>query len=244
MKLKVGDIEMDSDSGITVGAQPRPAAAREAARQPQAAPVKSGLASSAEEPPTVLGLPVLALSPVAYRAGALLLGLVTAALSTVGFYGILEQTPAWLALLPAPGLAYLTSWAVLAPRHLPQPTSPDTGVGLGEARARELRQLMLRAEGPFTVQRLMETTGWGEEAVAHALQILLDRRQITESLGADNSHWIYELDTAADDAPQRLDALPIHERLSALRSARSQAQPLEAKAEERARALERPSGVK
>lgn len=207
MKLKVGDIEMDSESGVTFAHGHPPAAPSRPAHDRNSAPYQ------------LLGVPVPAWPASVYWA--------LSALGGTAFVGMVALLPALLAqsaslalctLLP-PLLGLALGSAVIARgagRKRPALASPETHA----LRATRIAALLSTSASPLGVERIAAALGWTEEAVVTGIGYLLARERVREDLDLDTGHWVYALRTRADGlAPA---ALPIRERQDAIPGPASQ----------------------
>lgn len=210
MKLKLGDIEMDSDSGISFGESATPvAAAREQAQPVQRQPVSED-ASLMERLPDW--------SPKTYVLVALVAAASAVGLGAVGV-GLAEAYPAMrvVPLIPVPGLmlaAGIALWqAVRGVRA--DPPSMDA---LASERSERLAGHLSERGAPASVEELMDELGWREEAVVRGLSAGVDRSLIEEDLDLDTGHWNYAAVPASSDERPARRAMPVEERANFLTS--------------------------
>ncbi|MFP4600946.1 MAG: hypothetical protein ACLFVJ_22030 [Persicimonas sp.] len=226
MKLKLGDIEMDSESGISFGESAGPTiavqenAAQEIATQEQAQPAQPAeqLAGSKPESDDVSLMERL---PDWSRKTYLLVALVAAA-SAIGLgavaAGLAEAYPAMriVPLIPVPGLllaAGISAWRAARPRADSPSMDP-----LARRRSDTLAGHLSGRRAPASVEELMDELGWREEAVVRGLSAGVDRSLIEEDLDLDTGHWTYAATPASsEDRPARR-AMPVEERARYLTS--------------------------
>ncbi len=163
MKLQVGDIQMDSDSGVSFGrAWVEPA-------RVVAEPSSSVLAA-------IGGAPSWAHALVALGAGLGGVALIAAAALT-GFWPLL--VPGLVALR---GSAYAAMMSVGS--HLPQRRSHR------KADARALLAAV-EARGTGELEHFADELQWSEGRTAAALLVLIERGSVEEDLDVDTGHWVY-----------------------------------------------------
>lgn len=194
MKLRVGDIEMDSEAGVTFArgnADPsRPAHDRECS------------------PYQLLGMTLPAL-PAGVYWGLSAIGL-AAVVGSVALLPALLAQSVFLAMLLPPMLGLALGSAVIAQRA---GSSARPSLALPEAhelRATRIAALLSTAVSPLGVERIAAALGWTEDAVVTGLGVLIERERVREDLDLDTGHWVYALATRADALTPA--ALPIRER--------------------------------
>lgn len=198
MKLKVGDIEMDSSTGIAFASTP---GSNQAALHDPAQGHGHPAGRLRE-----MRLP--ALSASVYRAMAvvsLAAAVSVAALLATG----LVQNLLLIGVLPpllgvALGSAVMARWAGVAG----QPALASTE--LGALRATRIAALLAAATEPMTIERIAALIGWTEPAVVTGLGHLVREGRAHEDLDLDSGHWVYSLLPHADQHTRA--AQPIAER--------------------------------
>lgn len=201
MKLRVGDIEMDSSTGITFASTS--GGGRAALHD----------AGHGHEPSRdllrELGLPALS-APIYWSIAA------ASALAAVSVVALLVtglvQNPFSVGVLP-PLLGVTTGSAVMARR------AGGGASGLAPAKLRAMRATRIAAllsttSEPITVERIATLLGWTEPAVVTGLGHLVREGRAHEDLDLSSGHWVYSLLPHA--APHDRAALPISERERAL----------------------------
>ncbi len=191
MKLRVGDIEMDSNGEITFN-------------HPSQSPV----------PPA--NKPAAGLTP-ARTSTLFAVGLAFWAVAAA-LIGTFVVGPAWsLPTSVAFGCASWVFWRK-ATRH-GQGLSSGGATAADSAnpvkRTRELRiEAMLSTEqSPVTIERIARGLGWTEGAVVDGLQGLVAKQRVVEDLDLESGDWTYaipHLQRALDVVKQR--AMPVEER--------------------------------
>lgn len=214
MKLELGDIKMDSRTGISFGNQPeaeRPASAQPVPETmgPQTSPAAK--ASLLERLPDWSRLGYLMAAAVALGL-ALGLGAVSASL--------IETLPVWrfVPLVPVPGLMLAAGFglwrAVIGARR--EATSAVSSLDR-ERSDRLAGHLAGRAESA-SVEELAHELEWREEAVVRGLKAGVRRNLIDEDLDLDTGHWTYEVSRISTESTVPQHALPVDERAKCLTS--------------------------
>lgn len=200
MKLKVGDIEMDSQSGISFGEQPTAAVDNE--ESPPDDPDR-------EETSPMARLPdwprkVYALFGVLALAAIFGLGQVYAALG--------DTTSVWrlTPLVPIPGL--LAASAVAFWRGA---TGAKRAEGPPVDQTDRLTEHLAGRLEPASVEQLVDELDWREQEVVRGLEAAIERDLVVEDLDLDTGHWTYTTAPRIDDQTPRR-ALPIDERAKRL----------------------------
>jgi hypothetical protein len=202
MKLRVGDIEMDSRTGIVFAStHGGNQAAPHAPARHQAQTLESLLAGR---------LPALSAGVYWGLVAASLVAVVSVvALLASGFVQNL-----FLAGVLPPLLGVALGSAVMARRAgVPgQPALASTEVRA--LRATRIAALLGTSTEPMTVERIAALLGWTEPAVVTGLGHLVRERRVQEDLDLDSGHWVYFLLPHADERARA--ALPLAERERAL----------------------------
>lgn len=210
MKLKLGDIEMDSDSGISFGESAAPVAAAPEQAQPVQRQPGSEDASLMERLPDW--------SPKSYVLFALVAAASAVGLGVVGV-GLAEAYPAMrvVPLIPVPGLMLAAGIALWRAVRGVRADSPGVDA-LASERSERLTGHLSARSAPASVEELMDELGWREEAVVRGLSAGVDRSLIEEDLDLDTGHWTYTAAPASSqDRPARR-AMPVEERAKYLTS--------------------------
>lgn len=212
MKLKVGDIEMDSESGISFdGAQQSDSTDQ----FPQRSDSTDRLAQRSETTGSELSLDNLPSFPrPVYLAGGLLALGILAALTLGYFLMAAASANAWLMLLPLPGLLLIGGFCVR--QYFRQEDPSDRAGQLDHRRAERIRTHLFEREEPASVEQLVDELGWREEAVVRGLKAGVDRKLLAEDLDIDSGHWTYEALASGGMQPSEAKALPIDERAERL----------------------------
>ncbi len=216
MKLKLGDIEMDSESGISFGESAAPVvAAQEQAQPVQPVERQSESEPRADEVSLIERLPNWSRKTyllVALVAAASAIGLGALAAGLAEAYGAMRVVP----LIPVPGLlvaAGVALWQAARTRA----DSPSVDA-LARERSDTIAGHLSGRDAPASVEELMDELGWREEAVVRGLSAGVDRSLIEEDLDLDTGHWTYAAAPASsEDRPARR-AMPAEERARYLTS--------------------------
>lgn len=186
MKLKVGDIEIDSRSGVLIGGSAN----------------TSNRVQPGASPPSALEV-LRAFTPRAYRIFGTLLGVVSLCAAAVVVPAVLQGSLPWLALLSLLPTSVAASSSFVVAHFVSSlglhPSARD--VQLTAERASRVRAHLLSASSAETVEEIARALGWSNEAVAAGLVELVARGQVAEDIDLDSGHWLYRLD---DDEKLRL----------------------------------------
>jgi hypothetical protein len=202
MKLRVGDIEMDSSTGIAFASTP--------------GSIHAGLhhpASGHEQPPDLLReIRLPALSAPIWWGLAAVGALASASVIAVLVTGLVQNL--FLASVLPPLLSVAVGGAVMARRAGVSGQPALASAELGALRATRITALLASATEPLTVERIATLLGWTEPAVVVGLGHLVREGRVQEDLDLASGHWVYALLPQAD--PHARAALPIAERERAL----------------------------
>lgn len=202
MKLNVGDIQMDSESGVTFAHHAPPAEPSRPAHDREGSPYQLlGISLPAWPASAYWWLSALGVAAV---VGAV--ALLPALLAQSAFLALCTLLPPLLGL--ALGSAVIARRA--ASKARPSLASPETHA----LRATRIAALLSTAASPLGVERIAAALGWTEEAVVTGLGYLIERERVREDLDLDTGRWVYALATRADALA--LDTLPIRERQGAI----------------------------
>lgn len=188
MRLRVGDIEMDSETGVSFGGPPRVA--------PTAAVADADVSWSAR----LAAAPRWVWAAVSVASASVV---VLAALTA-------WATQVWVLVIPGLLCVRLCLYAaVLA--AAPRRTIPNP------ATAGELRDLMaaVSASGAATVDDLMGCLGWEERRVVAAIVGLVQRGELEEDLDVETGRWTYR-PTAVLSGVEARATLSAQDRLRAI----------------------------
>ncbi|MFW5968645.1 MAG: hypothetical protein ACOCV2_14060 [Persicimonas sp.] len=200
MKLKVGDIEMDSQSGISFGEQPAPAVDKEASPPDEPDRKETSLMARLPDWPRR----VYALAGVLALAAIFGFGQVYAALSDIT--SVWRLTP----LVPIPGL--LAASAVAFWRGA---TGAKRAEGPPADHSDRLIEHLAGRLEPASVEELVDELDWREQEVVRGLKAATERDLVVEDLDLDTGHWTYTTSPRGDEKTPRR-ALPIDERAKRL----------------------------
>ncbi len=204
MKMKVGDIELDAQQGISFGGSP-------AARAPSQtlAPVQTPAAAA----PRADARRVASVGLGASLVASLLLTALAGA-----------QVLPSAALLSWLSVGAMGLWRVrcgLAASQTQLEAAPPAGLLTGDSALsleRETRVLdaLSQANGPMTARALQARLGWTEVTLLEALAPLIAKERVVEDLDLESGQWCYaqpmvlglgSLGSGSMTAEQRLDAL-------------------------------------
>lgn len=199
VKLKVGDIEMDSRSGISFD---------------------NGPASSVPASPTPAdkgsGVPLIQRLPNWSRRTYMVLAVLALSATVASIVGALALAGGgsafWLLpAIPVPGLLFATG--LCAWRAATGIDTPDEVDALGQQRSDRLVEHLRGRQSPASVESLINEMGWSEEAVVHGLDAGVRREIIEEDLDVETGHWRYEVARGdVQPANEMRKALPIEDR--------------------------------
>ncbi len=246
MKMQVGDIEMDSETGIDIDG--REVTRTEDAREDPPtdgdgsdAPLPSGASSQSSSLESASGRmdgerprssreqsshPAYELgeihlpehAPMYYLGVGVIASLAAASLLVVG---LLQWLPMIIAIT-IPGLCILGCGGCLGYRHLTR-AGLDPFESPGEAREalEHMERLVGRldeAASPLTVEELQTRLDWSESKVVSTLKRAIDRGRVLEDLDVDSGHWTYQIDRSEALGDDVREALPVDERAERLES--------------------------
>lgn len=170
MKLRVGEIEMDTESGVSFAT----------------GVVASGSDQSSRSEPLgllvqIAGAPRWAHAIVS--SGALLVASVTAVTAWVMGW--------WLLLIPAAAFLRLGAYAgflAFAPRGAALPVRSSA------SQSAQVRATVIE-DGELTIDRLVAKLGWAEREVLEVVADLVSRQELEEDLDLESGHWVYRATT-------------------------------------------------
>lgn len=227
MKLKVGDIEMDSTGGISFGgspASPEASPGAEGSQQALAVAEERSLAGSdvgdpgAREVVRERGW----LDRMPDWSSGVYMMLTLFSLAAVGGLGaavvFLPIAPPWtvLPLVPAPGLLF-AGWAFFWKGYKQAYGDVEEVGAIDLERAKRLRAVIEDEQRALTVEELISRLGWREAAVVSGLKAGVDSALIVEDLNVETGHWCYEAAPDPEEERRRSrQALPLDERMALL----------------------------
>lgn len=175
MKLQLGNIKMDSESGIEFGVTNTDS--RQITRVGGELDPHP-LETSIEADPPFEGLSLLSLAPVA---------LVGCAFLIVAFFLL----PWWLTVILFIALQATTAWFVLTTRAkaMAKTRTRREADLFAEDRARLLK-LLAQAQ-PQTVSQICECLNMSVERALHLVNVLLRQQEIEEDIDVESGHFIY-----------------------------------------------------
>jgi hypothetical protein len=234
MKMKVGDIEMDSEDGIQIDgeemtegrAEERSDANLPAETRHSHRPAESTRRGVEEEskppihPAYELGdVRLPRHPPAAYLGVALGVLLATGGVALLWLVGSLPT----VGLLLLPGLVTMGVGGLGGALHLRRSglewlEAPEEARREAE-RTERIVDVLEEADAPLTVEELRERLEWGEQETVSALRRAVENGRVLEDLDIEGDHWTYE--PASNDAlndDEVRAALPIEERDARLES--------------------------
>jgi hypothetical protein len=212
VKLKVGDIEMDSAGGIRMCGEQVTEPGQTFARPGHPEHRLMGMDWPALPSAVYTGLGVISLVAATLMSGALLLG-------------SFPQVAAWALAALLPWVFLVGAGGLLLGRR--QPNAPGLAepptLKLMENRARQIAALLSRAENPMTVEQIAAGLKWTEDASVTGLKLLVVRQEVTEDLDLNDGAYTYAL----RKLERELDAIdrkstPIDERARALNNPKTE----------------------
>lgn len=206
MKLKVGDIEMDSADGIAIGDDVEVSSSRKRSlqqrhpRDKSAGGQKSNAYSSLQQ--LLPDLP-----SVAYSIGSITATVVAISLVAGAFFAAETVVLSAVLLCPVPGFL-LFAWLCWVRRR---------GSSDDDERVRQLVSLLSNRRAGATVAELVKELGWDEDEVILALKAATEQSLIVEDLDVETERWFYQVPEQAATDPGR-HALPLEERVRQIES--------------------------
>lgn len=191
MRMRVGDIEMDSSSGMSFGPP-----------EPEVLPVAQA-ATKSELVRDVVAVP----QPV------FLIAAFFAVLASMGLGAVVAVYGLWLLLIPIPFLLRFAGYAAILGTR--KRTSSKRAPLTLTARNAVLSAL---EERPMTVDELADGLGWSEAQTLEAVVRLIEQKEVEEDLEIESGDWRYRRVVQFGTAPERT-ALPATERLEAVQAA-------------------------
>jgi len=213
LKLRVGDIEMDSEGGVEIRAHAR--------RRGRALVVQNVVVSGGQQPdavPPSRPPSPLSATPSPQRLRRLSwLGIGGAALVAGVVLATLPPTsPLALALaLPVVGLATGGLVARRAAARVERERARRRAAR-DDALAAPVEAALQTAAEPLTVETLVARVGSSEADVVRGLARLVESGRVTEDLDLDTGHFLYRWGSDRLDAAPPREALDIRDRLALL----------------------------
>lgn len=217
MKLRVGDIEMDSEDGISFGGS------QNQARTQQRLPQPTARSTTTETPEQhlqrlTLGLR-LCLAGLALTGLAIPGALIAAWLLEVT--ALLAVAPT--ALLVASGVGVLIFHLQIQQlKSQPQPEAATIAQGspLMQERARRLRSIIEQSTTGMLVKDIVAEVRWSDAVILETLDFMVDHALLIEELDDKNDAWRYRIcgPIGRHDLEDKEDHLPVSERLRLARA--------------------------
>lgn len=193
MKMKLGDMEMDSQTGIHYGGNSpiSPVAPPPETQLPAAAPPATSETDGS--------LPAWS-RPVIKMAGIGALVAATTLLVVAWAMGFL------LALFPMLVL-FLIAIGTLWVGRRDDLFASDDDMAMSEVeleRRKRVAALLQASKKPLSVEELQAQLEWTDQALLSTLQLMLRKELLKEDLDLDSGHWVYTL-TSTDRSPPALE---------------------------------------
>jgi hypothetical protein len=201
VKLKVGDIEMDSTTGVSFDGAP-------------ASPVdnRSDYTSSSLQQ----RLPDWSRLTYAALAALCIAACVGAVVATISLAD--NGSTFWLLpTIPAPGLVFVTGLFVWGALVGDQQAAQDGDLdALAMQRCERIMAHLASRESPASVEQLIGELGWSEEAVVNGLDAGVRQDRIEEDLDLQTGQWGYAAASEQPGDSESRKVLPIDERAAQL----------------------------
>ncbi|GEM_PF-6226114 len=215
MKMKVGDIEMDSESGISFDSEDSDDSAGALQQHDESGDLDRELPAEAdaEENPSLIEW------TDEHRGLVKIVGAGSAVLSA-GLFAMIFVAGSWYFSLPAfmwllwsVGAAYLIQHVN---RSLEERKSADRASLLDDAR--EVRQALLDDAGERKVDDVQRKLDWSEERTVRALAAGVEEGLLREDLDSTTEHWVYSAASTGELEGESLpkEAIPATERAKQL----------------------------
>lgn len=210
MRMRIGDLEMDSSTGITVSGDS--SSAEISAESSAEIPAEIQAEVSKKREASMLLSDMVAVPQPLFLLAAFVATVAAVALTVFAIHQRL-----WLLLIPAPFLLRFAGYAaILGTRNLRE-SRPSVNQITDERRAELLTAIADRA---LSADDLARRIGWPEAQVLDALVALIEQGEIDEDLDVETGVWKYRRTVQLDTTPERI-ALPARERLEALQTTNS-----------------------
>ena len=217
MKLKVGDIELDSATGISfAGSQSAGADVVSHSLQTRVESAPSNQLAPTSD--TMLGLPFPDWSARTYWTLCTVAATAAFGLALVNLMVPFSLLVTLMLIAGVPPLAGVALGCGLVARRmgrLPAKSTANVPDHVMTLRTSKIAALLASAKEPVSVEWIAESLGWTETAVVTGLRSLVEADRVQEDLDVDSGHWTYVLADSDSDLASR-KSMPVAERERAL----------------------------